>query len=102
MVTSSQTAVSILFVGYVLMQGEHSTVKATESQILTIPVPSNLFLKSIGKPAYYLPTAMGLWGLVSGATGAVQSFGGLVACRVIVGVLEAAYWVRYLRTVKSV
>lgn len=70
-----QTAVSILFVGYVLMQ-----------------VPSNLFLKSIGKPAYYLPTAMGLWGLVSGATGAVQSFGGLVACRVIVGVLEAAYW----------
>ncbi|EKG10591.1 Major facilitator superfamily [Macrophomina phaseolina MS6] len=70
-----QTAVSILFVGYVLMQ-----------------VPSNLFLKSIGKPAIYLPTAMALWGVVSGATGAVQNFGGLVACRVMVGILEAAYW----------
>ncbi|GME64920.1 mfs transporter [Neofusicoccum parvum] len=70
-----QTAVSILFVGYVLMQ-----------------VPSNLFLKSIGKPAIYLPTAMGLWGVVSGCTGAVHGFGGLIACRVLVGILEAAYW----------
>ncbi|KAF9880924.1 hypothetical protein CkaCkLH20_01966 [Colletotrichum karsti] len=34
-----QTAVSILFVGYLLMQ-----------------VPSNLFLNKIGKPALYLPT----------------------------------------------
>lgn len=37
-----QTAVSILFVGYLLMQ-----------------IPSNLFLNKIGKPALYLPTCVG-------------------------------------------
>ncbi|WDK20083.1 hypothetical protein CGRA01v4_11370 [Colletotrichum graminicola] len=36
-----QTAVSILFFGYLLMQ-----------------VPSNLFLNMIGKPALYLPTCL--------------------------------------------
>ncbi|KAB2576005.1 putative transporter C11D3.18C [Lasiodiplodia hormozganensis] len=70
-----QTSVSILFVGYVLMQ-----------------VPSNLLLKSVGKPALYLPTVMGMWGVVSGATGAVHNFAGLVSCRVLLGILEAAYW----------
>jgi len=36
-----QTSVSILFVGYLLMQ-----------------IPSNLFLNKIGKPAIYLPTCV--------------------------------------------
>ncbi|KAJ6070524.1 hypothetical protein N7467_011843 [Penicillium canescens] len=39
-----QTSVSILFVGYILMQ-----------------VPSNLFLNKVGKPAIYLPTCMVIW-----------------------------------------
>lgn len=38
----AKTAVSILFVGYILMQ-----------------VPSNLFLNKIGKPAIYLPASVG-------------------------------------------
>ena len=37
----AQVSVSILFVGYVLMQ-----------------VPSNLFLNKMGKPALYLPTCV--------------------------------------------
>lgn len=41
-----QTAISVLFVGYILMQ-----------------VPSNLFLNKIGKPAIYLPTVMIVWGM---------------------------------------
>ncbi|KAK6074338.1 pantothenate transporter liz1 [Seiridium cupressi] len=40
--TEYQTSVSILFVGYLLMQ-----------------IPSNLFLNKIGKPAIYLPTCPG-------------------------------------------
>jgi len=36
-----ETCVSILFVGYILMQ-----------------IPSNLFLNKVGKPALYLPTVM--------------------------------------------
>lgn len=39
-----QTCVTILFVGYILMQ-----------------VPSNLFLNKIGKPSVYLPTCMAIW-----------------------------------------
>ncbi|KAI9842688.1 MAG: hypothetical protein M1837_006973 [Sclerophora amabilis] len=70
------TAVSILFVGYLLMQ-----------------IPSNLFLNKIGKPAIYLPVCMVIWGIISGATGAVHNYGGLIACRFTLGFVEAAYFV---------
>ncbi|KAL1642936.1 hypothetical protein SLS58_005178 [Diplodia intermedia] len=75
--TESQylTSVSILFVGYLLMQ-----------------VPSNLYLNKIGLPAIYLPTCMIIWGAISTATAACQSFGGLVACRFFLGFIEAAYF----------
>lgn len=39
-----QTCVTILFVGYILMQ-----------------VPSNLLLNRIGRPSIYLPTCMAIW-----------------------------------------
>jgi MFS family permease len=70
-----QTTVSILFVGYILMQ-----------------IPSNLFLNKTGKPAIYLPTCMIIWGIISGATGATQNFAGLVVCRFFLGFIEAAYF----------
>ena len=75
--TSTQylTALSILFVGYVLMQ-----------------IPSNLFLNKIGKPALYLPTVMIVWGVISAATAGAQSYGGLVAIRFFLGFVEAAYF----------
>jgi MFS family permease len=55
-------------------------------------IPSNLFLNKTGKPAIYLPTCMIIWGIISGATGACQNFGGLVACRFFLGFIEAAYF----------
>ncbi|KAF9887420.1 hypothetical protein FE257_010275 [Aspergillus nanangensis] len=70
-----QTAVSILFVGYLLMQ-----------------IPSNLMLNKFGKPALYLPIAMILWGIISTATAAAQSFAGLVVIRFFLGFVEAAYF----------
>ncbi|OJJ60513.1 hypothetical protein ASPSYDRAFT_146706 [Aspergillus sydowii CBS 593.65] len=70
-----QTTVSILFVGYILMQ-----------------VPSNLLLNKIGKPSLYLPTAMVIWGTISTATAAATSFSGIVACRFFLGFAEAAYF----------
>ncbi|KAL7269630.1 hypothetical protein RUND412_007692 [Rhizina undulata] len=73
--TQYQTCVGILFVGYILMQ-----------------IPSNMFLDKIGKPSIYLPTCMIIWGVVSGATGSVQNFGGLVACRLVLGFIEAAFF----------
>jgi len=70
-----QTAVSILFVGYLLMQ-----------------IPSNLFLNKIGKPALYLPVCMIVWGVISAATAGVHNFGGLIAIRFFLGFVEAAYF----------
>lgn len=75
--TSTQylTSLSILFVGYILMQ-----------------VPSNLFLNKIGKPALYLPTVMIVWGVISAATAGARSYGGLIAIRFFLGFVEAAYF----------
>ncbi|KAJ5361139.1 MFS general substrate transporter [Penicillium brevicompactum] len=70
-----QTSVSILFVGYLLMQ-----------------VPSNMILNKFGKPSIYLPGCMMAWGIVSTCTAATKSYGGLLACRFILGFVEAAYF----------
>jgi MFS family permease len=69
------TCVSILFVGYLLMQ-----------------IPSNLMLNKFGKPALYLPAAMVLWGIISTATAAASSYAGLVVIRFFLGFVEAAYF----------
>lgn len=50
-----QTCVTILFVGYILMQ-----------------VPSNLLLNRIGKPSIYLPTCMAIWVCISTKTSNVS------------------------------
>jgi MFS family permease len=70
-----QTGLSILFVGYVLMQ-----------------VPSNLLLNYAGRPSLYLGFFTIVWGLVSALTSQVKSYGGIVACRFILGVVEAPFF----------
>ncbi|RMZ80846.1 hypothetical protein DV737_g2835, partial [Chaetothyriales sp. CBS 132003] len=70
-----QTGLSILFVGYVLAQ-----------------VPSNLLLNYFGKPSLYLGFFIIAWGLVSVLTSQVTSFGSLVACRLILGLVEAPFF----------
>jgi len=64
-------ALSILFVSYVSWE-----------------IPSNLLLKNI-RPSIYLPCIVMVWGVVTTCTGVAQSFGGLVACRLILGFAEA-------------
>ncbi|QIW96193.1 hypothetical protein AMS68_001711 [Peltaster fructicola] len=73
--TQYQTSVSILFVGYILMQ-----------------VPSNLFLNKLGKPGIYLPACMIVWGVISAATAACHNYAGLLAIRFFLGFVEAAYF----------
>lgn len=63
-----QTGLSILFVGYLLMQ-----------------IPSNLLLNYMGRPSLYLGFWICVWGLVSALTSQVQSYGGIVAARFILG-----------------
>ncbi|KAF8448496.1 inner membrane transporter yfaV [Kalaharituber pfeilii] len=66
-----QTAVSILFVTYILFE-----------------IPSNLVLKKFHPRRYIAGIAIG-WGIVATLTGIVQSYAGLIAVRLVLGALEA-------------
>ncbi|KAL2010828.1 hypothetical protein VTN00DRAFT_3546 [Thermoascus crustaceus] len=70
-----QTGLSILFVAYILMQ-----------------VPSNMLLNYVGRPSLYLGFFVCAWGLVSALTSQVKSYGGIVACRFILGLVEAPFF----------
>jgi len=66
---------SILFVGYILTQ-----------------VPSNLLMNKCSRPSYYLGFFVAVWGLISLLTSQVHGFGGLVACRFLLGFVEAPFF----------
>ncbi|CAI6334312.1 unnamed protein product [Periconia digitata] len=68
------TTVSILFVGYVLMQ-----------------VPSNMLITRV-KPGMYMSAWMIIWAIVSACTGLVQNYEGLVVCRFFLGITEAPFY----------
>ncbi|KAL4941505.1 hypothetical protein BDV06DRAFT_194289 [Aspergillus oleicola] len=68
------TCLSILYVGYILMQ-----------------VPSNIFINRISRPSIYISIVMLLWGLVSTLSGVVHNFSGMVAIRFFLGFVEAAF-----------
>lgn len=65
-----QTAVSLLFVTYISSE-----------------LPSNLVIKKF-TPSRWLSFITTGWGVVATLTGITQNFGGLVACRIILGALE--------------
>lgn len=52
-----------------------------------IDVPSNWLLKIVGG-GHYLPLLAMAWGIVGTCTGAVKSYGGLIACRMFLGACE--------------
>lgn len=65
-----QIAVSILFVTYILSE-----------------IPSNLVLKKL-KPSRWIAFITVSWGLIATLTGITQSYGGLIACRLLLGAVE--------------
>lgn len=72
--TQFNTATSILFVGYLLMQ-----------------LPSNLLLTRV-RPSLYLGLAMCLWGVISASQAATRSFSTLVVARFFLGFSEAPFF----------
>lgn len=46
----------------------------------------------LSKPGVYICFACACWGIVSACTGAVQSYPGMVVCRMILGFTEAAFF----------
>ncbi|KAJ4482724.1 sugar transporter [Lentinula lateritia] len=69
------TLLSILYVGYIIMQ-----------------IPSNMFLNYIGKPSLYLPGCMAVWGMISCLTGITNNFVGALLTRFFLGFVEAAFF----------
>ncbi|KAK8123986.1 MFS general substrate transporter [Apiospora kogelbergensis] len=69
------TAISILFVGYIPFQ-----------------IPSNLIITKVSRPGLYICSAALIWGCVSAATAAVQTYQSLLAVRVFLGVTEAVFF----------
>ncbi|KAH9077091.1 MFS general substrate transporter [Lactarius deliciosus] len=69
------TILSILYVGYILMQ-----------------IPSNMFLNHIGRPSIYLPICMIIWGAISCLTGATHNYIGALLTRFFLGFVEAAFF----------
>lgn len=53
-------------------------------------VPSNIILKN-SRPSVFLSGIIGACGIITIGQGVTQSFGGLVACRVLIGLFEAAF-----------
>jgi len=74
-------ATSIFFVGYLMMQ-----------------LPSNLLITRL-PPSIYLSVAATVWGVVSTCNGAVQSFGQLVAVRLVLGFVECPFFPGKIRSV---
>ncbi|EXJ95545.1 hypothetical protein A1O1_00667 [Capronia coronata CBS 617.96] len=66
-----QTAVSLLFVTYVLAE-----------------TPSNLVLKKL-RPSRWMAFITTSWGIIATLTGLVQNYGGLIVCRLLLGAVEA-------------
>jgi len=69
-----QLAVSILFVTYCIFE-----------------TPSNLIIKRLN-PAYYLCGLTFCWGIIATFTAFVQNLGGLLACRLLLGIFEAGFF----------
>jgi len=65
-----QTAVSILFVTYILSE-----------------VPSNLVLKKL-RPSRWIAFITTAWGIIATLTGLVDGYGSLIACRLLLGAVE--------------
>jgi MFS family permease len=54
-------------------------------------LPSNLLLTRV-RPSIYLGMVMTLWGVISTSQAAAHSFGGLLAARICLGVVEAPFF----------
>ncbi|KIM45424.1 hypothetical protein M413DRAFT_24628 [Hebeloma cylindrosporum] len=69
------TVIAILFVSYCPAQ-----------------IPSNMILNKVSRPSLYIGCCAVLWGLTSALTGITKDFGGIIACRLFIGLPEAAFY----------
>ncbi|GAA5929106.1 hypothetical protein JCM3775_006737 [Rhodotorula graminis] len=61
----------------------------------------NMGIQYCGRPSIVIPTAVLLWGAVSTGMGATHSFGPALACRFLLGFVEAAFFPGALMTLAA-
>ncbi|KAG1746380.1 major facilitator superfamily domain-containing protein [Suillus lakei] len=69
------TILSIVYVGYILMQ-----------------VPANMVLHWLERPSILIPCSMVIWGLVSTLTGITKNYTGILLARFFLGFVEAPFY----------
>ncbi|KAL4758271.1 major facilitator superfamily domain-containing protein [Aspergillus foveolatus] len=69
--SESQAALSVFYVGTILFG-----------------VPSNMLLNHFGRPSLHIGLAVLFWGTVTSCTAAANNFGGMMACRTILGIAD--------------
>ncbi|KAJ7490555.1 MFS general substrate transporter [Mycena latifolia] len=55
-------------------------------------IPSNMILNRVTRPSWYIGGCVIGWGLTSLLTGITKNYGGILACRVFIGLPEAAFY----------
>ncbi|KAL2810715.1 major facilitator superfamily domain-containing protein [Aspergillus granulosus] len=67
-----QAGFSVFYIGFILFQ-----------------IPSNMLLNHFGRPSLHIGLAVLAWGIVTISTAAVHNYGGIIACRIALGCVEA-------------
>lgn len=70
----------------------HSNSVRTADSAVSFQIPSNMIAGRVAWPGMYICLMCAGWGIVSACTGAVQSYVGLIVCRLFLGVTEAAFF----------
>jgi len=73
--TQYNTLLSILYVGYIIMQ-----------------IPSNMIVQYTGRPSLWLPACIIVWGVISILTGITHNFVGALLTRFFLGFVEASFF----------
>ncbi|KAJ7587225.1 major facilitator superfamily domain-containing protein [Mycena floridula] len=55
-------------------------------------VPSNMLLNYVTRPSFYIGGCVVAWGIASALTGVTTKFGHIIACRLFIGLPEAAFY----------
>lgn len=85
------------------LQGLQSDLHLTDVQYDTIiailyvsycpaQIPSNMLLNYIARPSFYISACVILWGITSALTGITRNFADVLACRILLGLPEAAFF----------
>ncbi|KAJ6583907.1 MFS general substrate transporter [Mycena vulgaris] len=55
-------------------------------------IPSNMLLNRVKRPSWYIGACVMGWGLTSLLTGVTKNYAGILACRIFIGLPEAAFY----------